>query len=431
MRIALIGHACAPDIGSEPGITWNWATALGREHEVTLLTHPHFRAGIEAGLARFPSPGLTVQYVAPHSRFDRWRPDESGERGIRFHYLLWQRAVLDRLMEREQYRNFQLLHHVSWGTLQQSPVAWKTGLPFVWGPVGGGQRWPAAFMNYCDDRPLERIRNLVVKLTPINPMVKAATRAADLAMGTNHETTALLRRLGARRVEWFPDYGTLPQWMEEYRPPAPGEELLLLWAGRCESRKGLPLVLEALAGMPNAPIRLLAAGDGPLLGAWREQAQRLGIGGKVEFLGRVPSTKMKELFARADVFVFPSLRESFGTVMLEALARGLPVVTFHHQGAGALITPSAGIRIPLTTPAQAVNGLTNAFKSLVEDRTLVQKLRHGALELARQHLWMGRVEKMNCWYEDVLATRKSAGRILSDPGITGRAINSTEGAKVL
>lgn len=413
MRIAVIGHACAPDAGSEPGITWNWVTALGRIHEVTLLTHPHFRAGIEAGLAKSPSPGLSVQYVTTRNRFDRWHPEETGERGIRFHYLIWQRAVLDSLMEQNRHRDFELLHHVSWGTLQQPPVAWKTGLPFVWGPVGGGQTWPADFMEYCGSRPQERIRNLIVKLTRFNPMVKAATRAADLALATNHETAALLRRLGVRRVEWFPDYGTLPEWLDERQPQEDGGELLLLWAGRCESRKGLPLVLQAMARIPESPVRLIAAGDGPLLAEWKALADRLGIGGRVEFLGRVPWTRMKDLFLKAQAFVFPSLRESFGTVMLEALARGLPVVTLDHQGAGALITPEAGIRVPLTTPAETVAGLAKAFASLAADRVLLKRLSHGAFELARQNLWKARVEQMNHWYEEVLTARKGSGRVFS------------------
>jgi hypothetical protein len=43
LRVLLVGHACAPDVGSEPGLTWNWARHLAEHHEVCVVAHPHWR----------------------------------------------------------------------------------------------------------------------------------------------------------------------------------------------------------------------------------------------------------------------------------------------------------------------------------------------------------------------------------------------------
>ena len=110
-----------------------------------------------------------------------------------------------------QTERFDLVHHVSWGSLHQPPQVWKCGLPFVWGPLGGGQTWPTAFLDYAQKRRnFERFRGLVVKFACWNPSVLAAVRKADMIFATNRETLALLNRLGARRVELFGDCGVTP-----------------------------------------------------------------------------------------------------------------------------------------------------------------------------------------------------------------------------
>ena len=91
-RVALIGHACSPIMGSEPGFTWNWAAHLSDRHDVTVFAHPVFRDAVEAELQQRPREHLRFVWVTL-DRFDPW-DDARGERGIRLHYNLWQRKLL-------------------------------------------------------------------------------------------------------------------------------------------------------------------------------------------------------------------------------------------------------------------------------------------------------------------------------------------------
>jgi len=83
-----------------------------------------------------------------------------------------------------------------------------------------------------------------------------------------------------------------------------------LWAGRIEARKGLPLLIEAVAQAADMDFRVIVAGDGPQLEHCRELTERLGMFGRIEFAGRVPPQRMAELFRVADAFVFTALRDS-------------------------------------------------------------------------------------------------------------------------
>jgi glycosyltransferase involved in cell wall biosynthesis len=89
-------------------------------------------------------------------------------------------------------------------------------------------------------------------------------------------------------------------------------------------------------------------GDGPLKKQCEEMSLKLGIGAHVKFMGHQPWCRVQEEYLNAKYFVFPSLRESFGSQILEAAAKGLPVITFASSEAANWISVSAGRFVNLT-----------------------------------------------------------------------------------
>lgn len=114
--------------------------------------------------------------------------------------------------------------------------------------------------------------------------------------------------------------------------PTPQPTMTLLWAGRLESMKAPLLMLQIMQQVADLPVRLLVAGDGPLRPMCEAKAKEFGIEHKVQFLGRVNWHQMKELYRSVDAFLFTSLRDSFGSVNLEAMSQALPLIAFDHQG---------------------------------------------------------------------------------------------------
>ena len=100
---------------------------------------------------------------------------------------------------------------------------------------------------------------------------------------------------------------------------------LLFFVGVLRYYKGLSYLLDA---MPGIPARLLVVGEGPMAAAWRQQAQTMGLGDRVTFIGRVPDDELPAYYQAADLFVLPSSErsEAYGLVQVEALSAGLPVV---------------------------------------------------------------------------------------------------------
>ncbi len=87
----------------------------------------------------------------------------------------------------------------------------------------------------------------------------------------------------------------------------------------------------------------------------------------MQWRGWLPLAEALQLYASADLFVFTSLRDTSGTVVLEALSRGLPVICLDHQGVRDLITPECGIKVPVTRPSEVIAGLAEAITKLARD----------------------------------------------------------------
>lgn len=409
MKVYLVGHTISPNRGSEPGNTWNWAWELSRHIPVTVLAHPHYRAETEAFLSENPNPRLKILWVELQG-WDPWNPSQ-GEKGIRLHYLLWLRAVRRRLQEllaeeKNPDRKGVLLHHVSWNTISAPPPLLGLGAPAVWGPVGGGQKAPQAFLKYWGGKEAlkETLRSWRLAGLTHLPWWQRAVRGFDLILATNRETQHMLERAGARALRLFLDCGT-PRGLGLPAPPGvPTHEehpLVLLWAGRMEPIKGFPLALEALARV-RTPVELWVAGDGPMLSPWKAQADSLGLVHRVRFLGWVPWTEMATLFIQGGAFLFTSLRDSSGSVVLEAMAFGLPVIVPDHQGVGTFVPENAGIKVPVTKPEETVAALAQAIERLAQDPTLRARLGQGAWRFAQEERWERRAEVMLSMYEEVL-----------------------------
>jgi glycosyltransferase involved in cell wall biosynthesis len=126
-----------------------------------------------------------------------------------------------------------------------------------------------------------------------------------------------------------------------------GGERLLLFVSRLAREKNVDLLLDAVRSSA-VPVRLAIGGDGPERAALEARAAELGIGDRVVFLGAIERHRLPDMYASADAFVFPSVTETQGLVLVEALAAGALVIAADAPpvrdvlgGAGRLVSADA------------------------------------------------------------------------------------------
>jgi glycosyltransferase involved in cell wall biosynthesis len=245
------------------------------------------------------------------------------------------------------------------------------------------------------------------RLLPLLPSLRRAAANSALILATNQETADILYKAGAPRVELFGDTGVLPQqFIGRCKPRRAGDQLELVWAGRLLGFKALPLALEAMARVRDLPVRLSVAGRGPLRSDWERRAATLGLSERVRFLGFVDRERLlSDIFATSDAFLFTSLQDSFGSVVIEAMAAGLPVLALDHQGVGSLVPEQAAIKVPVTSPAATIQGLADGIRQLAESPDLAHRLGQAARRHAATETWPRRVARMNAFYQSCLDAR--------------------------
>jgi glycosyltransferase involved in cell wall biosynthesis len=286
--------------------------------------------------------------------------------GVYLHYIVWQFMAWRTALRLTKQVNFDLVHHASYGSLQMASWLWRLGLPMVIGPLGGGQRAPAAFKSYVPDWfKTETLRDAIAwLLTTFDPNVRKSLQHAKLVLTTNTETATKVRQLGGTQIQMFVDSGLPEGFLPAKFPVRPqGEVLRILWLGRLVTRKALPLVLEALGQVnTRVPFHLTIVGDGVLGPQLPELIRHNGLEGRVTWTGTLPWTEVHAMYLSHDVFMFASLRDSFAMQLLEAMGAGLPIITLDHQGARDFIPTAAALKAPVTTPAETVAALAQAVE---------------------------------------------------------------------
>ena len=161
------------------------------------------------------------------------------------------------------------------------------------------------------------------------------------------------------------------------------ETVRLLFVGRLSREKGIHFLLQALPKTKHyAQLSLDVVGSGPEEGALRELAHELNLGEKVRFHGYVPQgSALREFFDTADLLLVPSLSEGWPKVILEAFARGLPVVASNVGGIPGLVQDGVtGLLVPPASP----EAIAEAIDTLIVDSTLHQNLAAKGIETAHQ-----------------------------------------------
>lgn len=158
-----------------------------------------------------------------------------------------------------------------------------------------------------------------------------------------------------------------------------GGERMLLFVSRLAREKNVDLLIDAVRAC-GVPARLVIAGDGPERGALESRAAEIGVADRIAFLGAVDRKRLPDLYASADAFVFPSVTETQGLVLVEALAAGTLVIAADAppirevlEGAGHLVPPHARdfanaiAQVPVSPdPAQTARAVAAAARYGIE-----------------------------------------------------------------
>ena len=395
-RILLMAYECSPYKGSEAYVGWGRVLQALREFEIDVICSRESYAAVERYLmneelrgARFHSPRADWKL-----RVLRRVPRIFAYNYVAYHQ--WQRLAFRLAKQLHAQEPFAMVHQVNVCTFREPGYCWKMDVPFLWGPVGGTQNVPESFLAGMPpvEAFKERARTFTNQFSLKKGRVRAAARRAKVVLAANSTNKRDYEAAFGREVGLLLEtglYAVKTARVEKFLESGP---LRILWSGEFTTRKALPLLLEALAMLKGTvEFELRVLGKGPLEYAWKVRAEELGVA--VKFLGMLPLEKAIAQLEWAQVFVFTSLRDTSGNVVLEALGNGVPVICFDHQGVGDIVTDACGVKVAVTDPETAVRDFAAALKSVAEDRGRLVEMSAAATARAEEYLWDANGDRVN------------------------------------
>jgi len=430
LKVLISAYACHPHYGSEEGVGWGWVRAIARHHHVWVLTSDRHRADLEKEISS--ARGRPDQ---PRFIFIPEIPRLGAV--VRLQHLLWPPLFLmtyERIWQPRAFQaavaahrllSFDLVHQLTYVGFRVPGQLWRLGIPFVWGPIGGLEQTNLSLLPPLGVRALAYYagRNLLNwRDKHTRPLVRKAMKAAHggLIAATSGIQSEILR-LYSEESEVITEVGLPPGGTAAESDLAhrrPDEPLRLMWVGHLQARKALPLFFHAAletrcgasANHDTGPSRAFAAldwsldvfGDGSEARRWRRMAETCGLSPRITWHGRQPRAAVLTALGEAHALVVTSVYDLTSTVVVEALAAGVPVVCPDHCGFRDAVSDECGIRCATDSAASLVSGLSAALHRLHADEEGRQRMARNALVRARDFAWEIKARKVDEIYRRVI-----------------------------
>jgi glycosyltransferase involved in cell wall biosynthesis len=408
-RVLIAAHYASERLGGEGAIplrlyrrlrargveTWLVTHDSGHDELLELFADDHTRLVFTTSL-----PGMSPVFT-----YGERLPD--GPRSIAWGVTQVERQMAMRSTVRGVVRehNIDVVHQpIGIAPGVPSPLR-KLGAPLVIGPLNGGLSMPPAFRNR--DPGLARATQALRK-----PVAAAAHRLAPgkreaaVVLVANERTKTLLPTGVRGRVIDMPESAVVvADWPAKDHFGDDGSPVRFVFLGRLVPYKSPDLVLQALARIKDRCDAVVdVIGDGPERAALEAMAADLGIAERVTFAGWLGAAEASSRLRAADVFVYPSLREPGGTVVLEAMATGLPSIVADWGGPAEYVVDGTGLRVSVESAATFVSEMADAMLQLAADRALRASMGAAARSrVATRYDWDVLVDRLLGIYAEVVS----------------------------
>lgn len=403
MRVLIVAENASKRMGGEAILPYHYFRTLrARRVDTFLVVHERCRAELEE---LFPSDRERLRFVPDRLlqkllfSVGRMLPHRIEENTCALaNQMLTQRA--QRRIVRSLTTPGTVVHQPAPVSPRTPSLMWGFGAPVVCGPLNGGMEYPPAFRS-AESAATRLAVRLGRRLSDaVNTLLPGKLRA-DVVLVANERTQQALPRGVRRKITKLPENGVdLTQWQSVEVVPADAMPRFV-FIGRLVEWKALDVVIEALEQVPDAMLDVI--GDGPCFAAWQRLAIRRGLADRIHFHGWMPQQECARYLSRSRALVLPSLYESGGAVVLEAMALARPVIATAWGGPTDYLDASSGFLIQPQSRAALVEGFAKAMQCLANSPELAARLgTAGRRRVLEQYDWERKTDAMISAYASVL-----------------------------
>lgn len=411
LSILINAYACSPNMGSEPGMAWNWCVNLAKDCELHIITEGEFKDKIEAVLPTLPQGKNMHFYYNPVSDEIRKMCWNQGDWRFYKYYREWQWKTYTMAKEIIRQHHIDIVHQLNMIGFREPGYLWKIeDKPFVWGPIGGLKQFPSSYLEGAGIKMklFNRVKNIInIYQIKHDKRVDQALKKADLLISSIPDSYNVIKKYKGLNSIIIPETGCFidDNSIKRNKEEKVDDDFRLLWVGKFDFRKQLNIALATMSKLKDkSNIKLIICGSGSddQISYYKQMAINLGIDDNVVWKGNIENSKVKEEMHKSDIFFFTSVSEDTSTVVLEAVSCELPVLCFDTCGMGYVINELVGQKVPLTNPRQSAYDFAEKINYLYNNREYLQKLSDGCKQRQKELSWDNKAKQMVELYNKVI-----------------------------
>ena len=398
MNILYIAYSCNPFAGSEDKIGWCVPYESSKTNKVYVITKEEQREPVEKYLQSHPLENIKFYYVDIPNFYKKIFKGfmYSGRLNV------WNRRVLPLAKKICADQKIDVVHQIT-------PIEFRAigdygkiaNIKFVCGPLGGGESLPNGLKDYAKGHEIiEVVRSGINRWYRFKLRITGKLNRCDYIMFANRETRDFLGLDG--NVPLVTEIAADEISIEERTVPKDiNKELVFLFAGRMVYRKGLELLFDAIMEIPDEWKYIVKiVGTGPELSHLKHRCELNSLlSAHVQFMGAVEYSEMQREYEMSDVLIMPSIRETTGTVLIEAMSQGMPIITINKFGGAILVDENTGWLYSGENQKSYIAGLKNAMVACIVNKKEVERSGQNARKKVKDYTWKRKCDQYEKIYK--------------------------------
>ena len=337
MKILLSAYACESNIGSEPGVGFNWALEISKlGYEVTVLTRKNNADNLNQFLKNNKSfKNISFEY------FDFIKPIQKLKSykiiPIYLYYFLWQIGAFKKAKKLNLKNKYDAVHHITFCSIHHFSLMWLLKIPFILGPIAGGDkstfrlRWATGFRGGIVDT----LRDLLNSFSYFDPFFRFSIKYAKEIAVNSKETLNFIPLKYHYKTKVI---SQIANQIETTKQANVINKKKLLFVGKFYYWKGMILAIKAFAKayQKDNDLTFTLIGNGREARKLKSLAFNLGIDKNIHWIDWLEQDELFNQYIDHGIFLYPSLHDSGALVCLEAISFGMPLICLDSGGPGRI-----------------------------------------------------------------------------------------------
>jgi glycosyltransferase involved in cell wall biosynthesis len=418
LTILINAYACSPDMGSEPGLAWNWCINLANHCNLHIITEGEFKDKIDTVLPTLPQRNNMHFYYNPVSDKIRKMCRNQGDWRFYYYYRKWQKKTLNIALNIIENNHINVIHQLNMIGFREPGYLWKIeDIPFVWGPIGGLQKFPVAYLYNADIKMIlfNQLKNALNLLQiKYSKRVRNALCRADLLLSTSPDSYIAITQYHNRESIIVPETGGYFQNSMENLERFDKMGLNLIWVGKFDFRKQLEIALRTIAKLRHLEkleLNIYGTGSQMQIEYYHKLAADLNINEQIKWHGQKSNQEILKQMKMSQLFFFTSVSDDTTVVVSEAISCCLPIICFDACGFGNVVSNAVGLKIKFSNPTQSIKEFAEKIEYLYYNREKLKEMSRNCIQRQKELSWENKAKQMLELYKQAITNYENTSNL--------------------